>query len=161
MYGSVATQWLRNGAAIPGATGTSYTTTPADGSHSISVRLTLPSMLTLVFAQLGVPVTPFTTNAIAMGRTIKVKTKTQLKMARSIRSGERVTAKVRVKARRGVATGNVVLTVGKFKTKKAVKSGWIFITLPSLRAGKYKVTAKYAGTPGFAPSKKKTTLAVH
>lgn len=162
LYGSITTQWLRNGVAIPGATDTSYTTTPVDGSRSISARLTLPaSMAAVFFTEMHVPVTPFTTNAVAMGKAVKVKTKTQLKLAKSIRSGERVTAKVRVKARHGAATGNVVLKVGRYKTKKALKKGWLFITLPSLHAGRYQVTATYPGAPGFAKSKKKATLSVH
>ena len=37
---TLATQWLRNGAAIRGATGTSYTLTAADAGKTISVRVT-------------------------------------------------------------------------------------------------------------------------
>src|SRR5690606_5661269 len=36
----VSVQWLRGGAAIPGATGKTYTPTGADAGHSVGVRVT-------------------------------------------------------------------------------------------------------------------------
>lgn len=167
--GGLTQQWVRGATDIAGATSSSYTTVPADGSHAISARLTpAPGLSAIFLAEAQMAVAPLTTNAIAMRPAVKVKTKTKIKVAQRIRTGERASVKVKVKAAHrvpsGYATvpsGYVTVKIGKFKKKKALQHGSVFVTLPSLRTGTYKITAKYGGASSFATSKaKKAKLVV-
>jgi hypothetical protein len=148
-------QWQRDGADIPGAMNMVYSTVPSDGGHSLSARLTPSPNVTAIFGEEGMSVTPLTTNAIAVQNVVRAKTKTKIKVAKRIRSTQRASVKVRIKSAHKVTAGYVTVKVGKFKTKKAVQDGTVFVSLPRLKAGHYKVVAKYLGATAFAKSKAK------
>jgi hypothetical protein len=148
-------QWLRNGADIPGAISTLYRTVAADGGHAVSARLTPSPTVTAIFGEEGMPVLPMTTNAIAVQKVVKAKTKTKIKVAKRIRASQRASVKVKVTSAHKVTSGYVTIKVGKFKTKKAVQDGTAFVSLPRLKAGHYKIIAKYLGATAFAKSKAK------
>jgi hypothetical protein len=157
----VSQQWLRSGADIPGATGASYTTVPADGARSIAARLLPSSGQALMFRGIGYTVQPFTTDPIAMAAYTPVRTKTKIKVAKRVRTGERATMKVLVKAKSGVPDGAVSIRVGKFRTEQTLKDGRLLFTLPRLGPGTYRVTVKYAGSDYFTKSRDKAKIKIH
>jgi hypothetical protein len=157
--GTVSAQWVRGTSDIPGATGTTYATVRDDGANPLSARLTVTGPLGVYYASAGFP--SFTTNAVAMQPAVKARTKTKLKVAKSIHHGQRVSAKIKVTSAGGTPDGFVTLSIGKFKAKKTLKNGSAFVTLPSLKAGKYKITTKYVGAKYYSTSKaKKVTVTV-
>jgi hypothetical protein len=157
----ISHQWLRSGADIPGATGASYTTVPADGARSIAARLVPSSGQTLLFRSTGYTVQPFTTDPIAIAPYTPAKTKTKVKVAKRISTGERATMKVRVKSRSGVPDGVVKIRVGKFRTEQTLEDGRLLFTLPRLGPGTYRITVKYAGSDYFTRSRDKAKIKIH
>lgn len=162
--GDPTAQWLRGGTDIAGATSSTYTTTRDDGSQQLSARLTPTAGMNYAASSLGTSSSPLTTNAITVAKFVKTKTKTKTSSPKRVGVNQRASVKVKVKAKKSqeVPDGFVTLAIGKFKTRKALKRGSAFFTLPSLKAGTYTITAKYAGTEVFTKSKaKKVTIIVH
>jgi hypothetical protein len=163
-FGPMTQQWLRGGTDIIGATGQSYTTTPPDGRQSISARLAPGGAQSYVAAIGGGVAQPFETNAISIAKYTPLKTKTKVKLPKSISAGARVSMKVSVKGKgsKDKPTGLVTVKIGQFKVKKSLKNGSVFISLPNLKAGSYKIKTSYGGSLYFAKSKAtKFTLTVH
>jgi hypothetical protein len=161
----MGTQWLRGGADIPGATSASYATTPADGSQTMTARLTPSGGQAFYFAQYGAPVQPFVTNAISMqtytpAKIDKTETKTKLKIARNLDVGERASLKVKVTSKAGKPDGLVTIKIGKLKVQKTLTDGSVFFKIPRLEAGTYKISTTYAGSLYFAKSTGKVTVTV-
>ncbi len=145
--GSATQQWVRGSVDITGATGLGYTTTPVDGGQPVAARLTAAPGVSLVFAQAGYVVPPFTTRPVAVA---KNATKTKV----SFRHGA---IKVKVKAAPGaVPDGKVKLKLGRFKATVKLKKGKATMALPkNLQPGTYTLKASYAGSTGFEKSKSK------
>jgi hypothetical protein len=162
--GPMSQQWLRAGSDIAGATGQSYTTTPLDGLKSMSARLMPGGAQAYVAAIGGGTAQPFTTNAITMSKYTPLKTKTKVKLPKSIGAGDRVSMKVTVKGKgtKEAPTGLVTVKIGGFKVKKTLKDGSVFINMPNLQPGSYTIKTSYAGSIYFAKSKSKSTkITVH
>jgi hypothetical protein len=161
--GSITQQWVRGTTDIAGSAATSYTTVKDDGAQAVSARLNPSSGMITVFADAGITLAPFATNAITVAKFVKFKTTTKAAIPKRIGVGERATVRVKVKAK-GATTdpdGFVTLTIGKFKTRKALKKGSVFINVPRLKAGTYTIVTKYTGSDDFKKSKaKKATLIV-
>jgi hypothetical protein len=153
-------QWMRGPNDIPGATDLSYVTVPADGATAVSARL-IPSSLQLLFPQVyGLPIAPFTTNAITLAKFVPAKTKTKIKLPQHIRAGDRVSLKVQVKTKGAKPDGTVTIKIGRSTVRKTLDGGSTFVNLPRLGAGTYTISVKYAGTDYFAKSKSKKKFTV-
>ncbi|UJP40833.1 Ig-like domain repeat protein [Cellulomonas palmilytica] len=136
---STSVQWLRDGVAISGATGSSYKVGKSDVGTKLSVRVTAKgadgSTARSTSVQTKVPkVTP----------TVKVSVP-------SVKAGTALKATVTVDSA-GLVTkplGTVAVTVGS-KTVKvtltASHAGKVTVTLPAQAKGSHKVTAKYSPT---------------
>jgi hypothetical protein len=157
----ITQQWLRGGSEIAGATTLSYTTVPADGGNAVAARLD-PSSVQLAFPlSYGIPVGPFTTNAITLAKYVLVKTKTKFKLPHHLSAGDRISVKIKVKAANGgVPGGTVTIKVGHSTVRKTLASGSTFANLPPFKAGTYNVTVSYPGSDYFAKSKKKVKITV-
>jgi hypothetical protein len=147
ILGSFSQQWVRGTSDIPAATAPGYTTTPADGGQPVAARLTASPGVTVVFAQAGYLVPPFTTRPVTVS---KNATKTKVSFAHG-------KIKVKVTSAPGaVPNGKVQLKLGTFKTKVTLKKGKAFVTLPkNLEPGTYTLKASYPGSTAFEKSKAK------
>ncbi|MDM4761401.1 S8 family serine peptidase [Galbitalea sp. SE-J8] len=135
-------QWTRNGAAIPAATGSSFT---------------VP--ISAVGTSIGVVVTAHLADAAVSAASVRVVPKWNSRTTISIKDATLTTrqkAKVTVKvnaAGSGKETGTVVLHYGG-KTKKVVlharNKGKHVFTLPKLKKGSYTVWAEYRGSSTVA-----------
>jgi hypothetical protein len=145
-------QWLRQGAPIPNATGSSFGVTAADAGKQLTV---------VVFAaSSGFTEGSVTTTPVAVAR---LGSTTTLAL-----SAERVTRKTRVKIGITVTvpylqgpTGQVKVFDGakalKTLTLVSVRNGQLSWKLPKLKKGKHKIKVVYLGTPGVTGSKSKIT----
>lgn len=108
--------------------------------------------------------TDVTVRATTPAPPVTTKARTTLKETykASYAKGAVVTGKVKVKeSATGGATGKVVIKRGaKTVGKGTVKNGVVAIKLKSLKAGKNKLVAKYAGSSAFAASTLKFTVTV-
>ncbi len=145
---SYSFRWMRNGKPIPGATGTSYRITAADGGAVVQAQ---------VAGRKGAG-SPGLWRGTAGVRVAKVGTSVRLKVSPKRtsygRSGAKLVARVRVAA--GPIKGKVVFRDGKKKIKTVkVKKGKAVLKLSStkLKRGKHKITARYvAKHPAFKSS---------
>ncbi|UJP40832.1 Ig-like domain repeat protein [Cellulomonas palmilytica] len=136
---STSVQWLRDGVAISGATGSSYKVTKSDVGTQLSVRVTAKaadgSTARSTSVQTKVPkVTPTVKVSVP-----SVKAGTKLKATVTVDSGGLVTKPL----------GTVAVTIGS-KTIKvtltATHAGKVTVTLPAQAKGSHKVTATYSPT---------------
>lgn len=164
-------QWLRDGQPITGATATTYVVKAADLGTSLSVSYTgrLAGRADGIATSAAVgPVaaapttgptptpapnpTPTTTPTPNPTPTTpaKVTSTITLKMAKSIAAGKKAVVKLKVTAK-GIAspTGKITIMAGKKVigklTLKAGANGAGQVKIAKLKAGRYKVTAVYAG----------------
>jgi len=136
---STSVQWLRDGVAISGATGSSYKVAKSDVGKKLSVRVTAKaadgSSARSTSVETKVPkVTPTVKVSVP-----SVKAGAALKATVTVDSGGLVTKPL----------GAVAVTIGS-KTVKvtltANHAGKITVTLPAQAKGSYKVTATYSPT---------------
>jgi len=145
-------QWLRNGAPIPGATGTTYRLTPADAGTSISIAVSASR-------------SGYTDGAAtAVGVSVpKMKSATVAAL-----SATRIKPGTRVKIGITVTVAGVTGPVGPIKvfdgakklktlTLVSTRNGKITWKLPKLKKGKHKIKAVYIGNGTTAGSKSKIT----
>jgi hypothetical protein len=134
-------QWLRNGAAISGATGTAYHVQAADGGQNLSVRVTA----TITGFAPGVATSPevtvdklvSTTTATLLGTTIKKSAHGKVSVSVAGSGVSRPTGTLTVKQ------GKKVLAKVKLK---ASSNGRKTISLPKLGKGKHKLKVVYSGS---------------
>ena len=143
------------GSEIPGASGATYTTGPADAGQTIAARLLPSQAIATAFTQAGTAVLPFTTNAITVAQVPAQATKTKVKVVKRFKATQKVTMKVTVKAPAGTPEGTVSLSIGKFKTEKTLDDGKVLLNLPRLAPGTYRVKVAYSGSAAFVASKAK------
>ncbi|MET0931954.1 MAG: hypothetical protein ABWX74_20735 [Aeromicrobium sp.] len=131
---SFSYQWLRSGAAIGGATSTSYRLTAADAGHVISLHVT---------AAAGSKVTAAGSAGYSVA---KATTRATTKLKASGRKKLKVTTRLTSQgARTGVVT--ISVRVGSRTVVKRVRlvRGTATTTVKGLRKGKATVTVTYAG----------------
>ncbi len=131
-------QWLRNGAAIAGATSSSYRVQPADVGRRLAVRVTG------VRTGFSIPAVTSPSSAVVPKVSSTVAVAVSPKTARYGRTRATLKATVRVGA--GAPSGTVVFRDGKKVLKKVkVRSGRATYRLGkrTLKRGKHKITATY------------------
>jgi len=144
---TTSVQWLRDGAAIPGATASSYVVTKADIGKRISVRETAKgpsgyspasatSARTAAVPKIKPVVTVWVPSGIKAGKKVQVAVKV---VASSVTSAPLGTVKVRV----GLSTKTVTL--------KAADKGRVTVTMPAQKKGTYDVRAAYTPSSSAAP----------
>lgn len=143
-------QWLRDGAPIPGAVATTYTTTGADQGHLVSARLAY--LAGGIWSSFGAAPTPYT----LAGRTVtKAASRTTVDIVRKkIAEGRSPGIRIDVTADNLPAPGQVKVTIGKRTYTKTLRNGSARVPVPgTLRPGRYRVVAKYLGTSSYSPSR--------
>lgn len=151
--GTVAYQWLRDGAPIPTATGTVYAPRTEDAGHAIAVRLTLGAGFAYYFGPTGPLGGDNSPRTLAASTIKRIATATYLQIARSpVRVGQRASLRVDVTGTDKVVTGKVVVTVGKRRWTVSLRNGSARLRLPALAQGRYVVRASYGGTSAYQPS---------
>lgn len=141
-------QWLRNGAPIPGATGSSYRLTPADAGKNVSVTVfaSKPG-----FAD-GSAAAPAVAVAKLVSKTVAALSASRIKVGARVKLGIAVTVP-------GVAgPAGIIKVMDGTKTIKTVtlftyKNGKITLKLPKLKKGKHRIRAKYLGDASTTGSK--------
>lgn len=147
---SPVVQWLRNGAVIPGATGTSYTTTGQDAGRVVSARLSYPTPG--MWALMGVDASP----RLVAGRKItKSASRTTVDVFRKkVVRGRSPGVRIDVTAGDLPATGKVTIKIGKRTYTKTLRNGSARVPVPgTLKPGRYKVVATYLGSASYSASK--------
>jgi hypothetical protein len=146
---AVTVAWLRNGAAIPGATGTAYTTTADDLGATIGVQVTA--------TREGYTSATSTANAPAVvttATTVAVKTR---RLARKAAVG----VKVRATGTEARPTGTVTVQLRRqTATVTLNEKGNAVAKFPVVKAGWARATITYSGGPGFDPSSGTAAVAV-
>ncbi len=136
-------EWLRDGAVVAGAAGSTYEPTDADVGHEIAARLTLskPRYASVVrnFA-FGQTTTPATVTVQATGRTLKAA------------------VSVRVSAAGAAPSGPVTISVGTTSTTADLVNGSARAVLDGLKAGERTIKVAYAGD-GVAEAARGTAMA--
>ena len=137
---SFSYQWLRNGAPIPGATGTSYRVTPEDAGSNVAV--------TVLASKTGF--NDGSANAVAVAIAKLTSTTTATLSATRIKPGKR--AKVGITVTVPGVKGPVGILKVMDRSKKlkqkmlySVKNGKVTIKLPKLKKGKHRIRVKYLG----------------
>ena len=134
-------RWLRNGAAISGATATSYRLQPADATKSIAVEVTAsitglsPGVATS--SAVKIAAMKSTTTGTLAASTVSHKKRAKVNVVVVVPGLSGPTGKVTVKQ------GKKVLATA---TLKAAAKGRKTLTLKKLGKGKHKLTVVYAGT---------------
>lgn len=147
--------WLRNGSAIPGATGTSYGLTADDAATQISVRITASAPGRAD----GVAVTA----PLAVAQLTSTTSLSVLPYALTKSKRGKLTITV---AAPGLPapTGTLIIKDGKKTLKKltlvAKNKGVVVFRLPRLKAGKHKLSVAYSGSAAVKASKGKLKLTV-
>jgi hypothetical protein len=145
-------QWLRNGAPIPAATGSSYRLVPGDAGTGISA--------TVLATKAGFADGAATATAVSIPKmastTVAALSKTRVKPGTRVKIGIAVTVA-------GVAgpTGTIKVFDGakvlKTLTLVSTRDGKLGWRLPKLKKGKHKIKAVYIGNTSIAGSKSKIT----
>ncbi len=142
---AVTRQWLRSGAAIPGATGATYRPTGADAGHLLGVRVTGTfGSRGSVATTLAAGTVPKVASTVKLGATkAKAGAKPKVRVTVSGLTGASLTGKVTVKR------GSKVLATA---TLKASHRGKITISVPKQKVGKHQLTATFVGNTSLLPS---------
>ena len=150
-----AFQWLRNGQPVPGAAGSTYSTTSVDAAASLSVRVTA--------SKAGREDGEATSAAVTMGRLASTTTLGVTPYAVSKRTRAKLAITVGVSGVPG-PTGKLVIKDGRKALKTlaltAGRKGVIVVRLPRLKPGKHTLKVTYGGSAGVAGSKAVLKLVV-
>lgn len=148
---STAVQWLRDGAAIPGATGQTYAVTPDDVGARLSVRVSATRSGHaggVASSTVTAPVTPALTT-------------TRVRSATRSRAGKPVKVVVRVLATGVTPTGTVVIRDrGKVVRRIRLDDGRATVRIRPAKPGRHRLVATYAGTPWATGSSAATVVTV-
>ncbi len=148
-------QWLRNGAAIPGATGTTYVPTAADAGGAVAFVVTA--------TQANTHTGTARSGDAAVARLLSSTTAKPRK--KKVDVGDKAKLKVVVRVP-GVAapTGTVKVSEGKKKVAKgtlvAADKGVVLIKVRGLDRGKHKLKVDYLGNAMTIGSKDKAKVKV-
>ena len=146
-------QWLRQGAPIPGATGSSYALTAQDAGRDLSV--------TVLASARGFGQGAATTAAVAVAR-LKSTVTGALKADR-VKVGKRAVLGVTVSVPHLTSPTGVVQVLDKGKkiaqlTLAPASKGVVTVRLPKLKKGKHKLQVVYLGAPTVFGSKSKQLI---
>jgi hypothetical protein len=143
-------QWLRDGRAVPGAGGTTYTTTGPDVGRRIDARLAYAPAMTENFTEMGLDAAPLTvTGPVVAQAPTRISTKL---FRKAVAAGQVARVGLTVTTGSLPAPGRVRVVVGKRVLTRTLRNGAVRIDLPRLRPGRYVVTARYLGTTEYAAS---------
>ncbi|WP_205471071.1 family 78 glycoside hydrolase catalytic domain [Nocardioides sp. SYSU D00038] len=136
-------QWLRDGAAIAGATGETYRVVAADAGTRLSVRVTATKD----------GLAPGTATSAATAAVAKVASTTRSKVSRTkVKAGKKVTVTATVAAPGVTVTGRVQVVVdGKVVATRDLRNGKASAKV-KIRRGKHKVEVRYLGSATTAAS---------
>lgn len=143
---SFSYQWLRKGAAIPGANGSTYVVQVADVARSLSVAVSA--------TRVGYAVGHATTSGISVAKLSSTTTASLVK--KKIALGKRGLLKVTLRASGARPVGSIKVYDAKkllrTYTIKAADNGSRIFKLPKLKAGSHKLKAVYVGSSSFTGS---------
>lgn len=144
---AVTYTWLRDGVAIPGATGTAYTPTAADLGATVSVRV-------------GLARRNYASAQETAATTVPIRTRPSLKVVSVPRSG-RVVVRVRMTAP-GLTRipGEVRVQVGKQVQEVSLTDGRARLRFTDLAAGRRTVRVVHAGATTMLPARHRETVRV-
>jgi hypothetical protein len=147
--------WRRGSVKIAGAKGTEYTLGRRDVGKAVSATISYPGILTLLTGAMpggaGLAPAPITRKTATVTKNASA---TDLKVSGG-------TAYVRVSGPADEVSGWVQLSVkGQRAIWARVQDGFAPINLPTLRAGRYKVTAAFQGNGELNASSDATTLKI-
>lgn len=148
---TVSVQWLRNGVAIPGATGTVYTVTSADVDQLVSAQVT--------YARTGYVTTVRTSPAVQVAST-PVKSTPTIAITKVV-SGGKVKLVVTVTGGDTLAGGRVSVSEGsRTYAVKTLRSGRASFTVKGLKAGYHALRVKYLGSSTVKPGSKVVSVTI-
>ncbi|WP_205471649.1 glycoside hydrolase N-terminal domain-containing protein [Nocardioides sp. SYSU D00038] len=140
-----AYQWLRNGAAVPGATTARYAVRGADVGTRLSVRVTATKPGHAAGTALAAPTARVRRAPSTTAATVRPG---------SVRRGGTVTVRVRVRAQGVPVAGRVrILVRGKPVALVKVRGGRATVVVRVAGRGPAKVRAVYTGSSSVAPSR--------
>jgi primary-amine oxidase len=154
--------WLRDGRPIPApgisaitstVTGPTYTVTPADQGHKLSVQVLASAVGIIPGSALSGNVT---VPAAATPPTTAPPRKSTPKLTASITiRGQQATVRVRVAGTKGIATGRVVVSGHGWKKSQALKKGQaVFKVRRSTLRKTSRVVVSYGGSARYLAKKK-------
>lgn len=142
-------QWLRNGAAISGAGGSTYVVQVADVAKSLTVRVTA--------ARTGYAPGTATTSGISVAKLSSTTSASLVK--KKIAFGKRGLLKITLRASGARPVGQIKVYDGSKRIKtysmRAADNGSRIFRLPKLKPGTHRIKAVYAGSPNFVGSRSK------
>lgn len=143
-------QWLRDGVAIPGATGETYRVTAADVRARLSVTVTADNDGATA-----------TRTSAPTARVAKAASRVRVRATpRTVRPGRIVRIAVQVRATGVEATGFVTVVNGRTVRQVALRDGVRVVKVRARRAGRSQVRVVYAGSDGVRSSVGRTTYRV-
>jgi alpha-L-rhamnosidase len=145
---TTAYQWLRNGAAIRGATGRTYTLGAADVGTRVSVRVT------------ATPTVGAAGSATSRSTTVvqRAVSRTTVKVTRkTLRRGQKETVVIIVSGAGAATSGQVrIWRPGAKPVVRALSHGTVRLTFKVKGHGRAKVSAQYLGNGVLAPGARTT-----
>lgn len=142
-------QWLRNGAAISGAGGSTYVVKVADVAKSLKVRVTA--------TRAGYAPGTATTSGISVAKLSSTTSASLVK--KKIAFGKRGLLKITLHASGARPVGQIKVYDGSKRIKtysmRAADNGSRIFKLPKLRPGTHRIKAVYAGSSNFVGSRSK------
>lgn len=146
---SYAYQWLRDGAAIAGATAATYRVVPADAGTALSVRVTATAT--------GYRPGTATSAARPVAR-VAATARVRLGSAR-VAAGRRARVSVTVSAAGLTPTGRATITRdGRAVATVVLRDGRATVRLPKAAVGRYRISVRYAGDAHVRPSTSKPVV---
>ena len=141
-------QWLRDGTAVSGRTGTTYALVKADLNHRISVRVTA--------SKTGK--TSASSTSAETAKITKAKAKVSVGLSStSVKKGKSVTVRIAVSSATSSPSGSVRIYLdGKRVSTKTLKSGKASTSVTLTKKGKHSISVTYLGssiTAGSSSSK--------
>ncbi|MEQ6901381.1 carboxypeptidase-like regulatory domain-containing protein [Nocardioides sp. YIM 152588] len=156
-------RWLRNGAAITGATGATYRLTKADAGRRITAAVTYQRPDAPIEAGSDTLVSFEPLTATSAETAVAALKKATLRARAVGRAGiARVSVRLSLEDKPTTrVSGKVTVTVSGAKAVTAkVRRGRATVTVRNLERGRHKVTVRYAGSPTHRAATKRLTVRV-
>lgn len=161
-FGRPSVQWLRDGADIAGAAGSTYVPVAEDVGARLSARLTYhPFAVSFLRDTYGADASPVTIDGPVVGPPrdpLPTRTRATLVPKRVPRT-ERAWIHLRVEADEQVV-GEVEVVMGQFRRTVQLVAGEKWVELPRRAPGRHAVRIRFLGSSAFGPSLARRTLVV-